>query len=154
MQKGLTMQEWEHAIIGAKTIGVAIVSGGAAIFGFLLAQTEGIPGDGSLAVILATALISALASMIYLFREDKKRLHELEIKKQEVELQKLKIEADKSNLAAQQRETRESKLMDMATASNKTVSDLHAQLARLQEENSRLNRQLDPLSDSNHHGGQ
>lgn len=151
------MQEWEHAILAAKTIGVAIVSGSAAVFAFLVAQTEALPTDGSLAVILATALISALASMIYLFREDKKRLHELEIKKQEVELQKLKIEADKSNLEAQERKSREDKLLDMATAANRTVSELHAQISRLQEENSRLNRQLDPLSDSSHrdnHGGQ
>lgn len=142
------MHDADHIMLLGKTVGVALVSGGAAMFAYLVAQTETMPQDGSLAVILATALISALASMIYLFREDKKRLHDLEMKKQETEVARLQIEAEKSRISAEDRRSREDALMKIVIKANDNLAQANAERQRLQDELVRLSRQLDPQSDS------
>lgn len=145
------MHDTEHLFLVGKTIIVAVIAGSASLFGFLVAQTEALPTDGSLAVILATALISALASMIYLFREDKKRLHDLEIKKQDVELERLKQEGLKSTQAAQDRKTREEALMNLMLKANENLAQCNAERQQLSQQVITLSRQIDPsanLSDT------
>jgi mannitol-specific phosphotransferase system IIBC component len=134
----------ELAIIAAKTVVVASATGAATIAAFLVAQAEQVPQDGSLAVILATALISALASLIYLFREDKKRQHDLELKKQETEQKRLDAEADKSKQASEDRNTREKTLMKLAIDAQENLANERNERQKLQERLTRLYSQLDP----------
>lgn len=144
--------DWHHYFWLIKTIGVGTASGISTALGVIVAQTPAATTtstEGSTTAILAGAIAAALGSLIYLFQLDKKNAHELKIKEQETRQLELQNEAQKSDIAARDRKSREDTLMAMATKSLESLQECAAERRMLQERVTFLLERNEPI-EANH----